>query len=167
MVKDIIPFTKNNLYREFFEEFYDFSDASNYKLTRGVSGVNPNITFPSKDLSVIQAGGLNVNNYTLTQLLLYAANYTVCLVMTLWLNRSFEMKLQQPAGRFRTKSIILRFSKTTKKLTLRASGSSSITITNSFNGKKVVLWLEENSNANIAKHQYQIIPQHLYKMHLH
>ena len=30
MVKEIIPFAKNNLYREYFEEFYDFSDASNY-----------------------------------------------------------------------------------------------------------------------------------------
>ena len=27
------PYTKNSVYREIFEEFYDFSDASNYKLT--------------------------------------------------------------------------------------------------------------------------------------
>lgn len=49
---------KNNLYRELFEDIYDFSDASNYKLTKGASGVtftgvNPNVTFSIKDLSVI------------------------------------------------------------------------------------------------------------------
>ena len=37
MVKDletkIAPYKKNNVYREIFEEFHDFSDASNYKLT--------------------------------------------------------------------------------------------------------------------------------------
>ena len=59
MVKEIIPFIKNNLYRKYFEEFYDFSDASNYKLTIGASGVtftgvNPNLTFQTtKELSVI------------------------------------------------------------------------------------------------------------------
>ena len=48
------PYTKNNVYREIFEEFYDLSDASNYKPTLGASGItftgiNPNITFPQKD----------------------------------------------------------------------------------------------------------------------
>ena len=51
MVKELFPLTQNNLYREYFEEFYDFSNASNYKITRGASGVtftgvNPNVTFP-------------------------------------------------------------------------------------------------------------------------
>lgn len=41
MVKELklLLHKKNNLYRELFEEIYDFSDASNYKLTKGVSGV--------------------------------------------------------------------------------------------------------------------------------
>ena len=65
MVKDIIPFTKNNLYGEFFEEIYDFSDVRNYKITIGASGVtftevNPNVSFPTKDLSVILHNGLRV-----------------------------------------------------------------------------------------------------------
>ena len=33
------PFTKNNVYTEIFEEFYDFSDASDHKLTTGVAGI--------------------------------------------------------------------------------------------------------------------------------
>ena len=53
MVKDIIPFTKNNLYRKLFEEFYRFSDSDKYKLVNGTSGiviisVNPNLSFASK-----------------------------------------------------------------------------------------------------------------------
>ena len=65
MVEDIIPFTKNNLYREFFEEIYVFSDVRNYKITIGASGVtftgvNPNVSFPTKDLSVILHNGLRV-----------------------------------------------------------------------------------------------------------
>ena len=56
MVKDLYPFTKNNVYRTFFEEFCDFSDASNYKLTMGASGItftgiNSNITFPQMNIA--------------------------------------------------------------------------------------------------------------------
>ena len=47
------PYTKNNVYGKIFEEFYDFSDVSNYKIKLGVSGVifigiNPNRTFLPK-----------------------------------------------------------------------------------------------------------------------
>ena len=57
MVKDfetkLGSYTKNNVKWERFDEFYDFSDASNCKLTLGASGItftgiNPNITFPQK-----------------------------------------------------------------------------------------------------------------------
>ena len=39
MVKEIHPFTTHNLYRKYFEEVFDFTDANNYGLTRGSSGV--------------------------------------------------------------------------------------------------------------------------------
>ena len=32
MVKDLYPYTKNNVYRKIFEEFYDLSDVSIYKI---------------------------------------------------------------------------------------------------------------------------------------
>ena len=57
MVKELIPFTKNSLYRKYFEEYYDFSDANIYGINIGSSGViinslKPNITLPpNKDLS--------------------------------------------------------------------------------------------------------------------
>ena len=92
MVKDIIPFTKNNLYRECFEEIYDFSYVRNYKITKGASGVtftgvNPNVSFPTKDLSVILHNGLRVKNYILN-LDACVVNFTLCIVMSLWLNRT-------------------------------------------------------------------------------
>ena len=51
MVKDIIPLTKNNLYREYFEEFYDFSDATNYNMNIGASGIT--FTGANPDLRVV------------------------------------------------------------------------------------------------------------------
>ena len=47
MVKELTPFTTNYIYRQYFEDFYDFTDATKYKLVTGSSGavftgVNPN-----------------------------------------------------------------------------------------------------------------------------
>ena len=39
MVKEIHPFTTHNLYRKYFEKVYDFTDANNYGLRGGLSGV--------------------------------------------------------------------------------------------------------------------------------
>ena len=39
MVKELTPHTVNNLYRKYFEEVFDFSDATNYGLNRSSSGV--------------------------------------------------------------------------------------------------------------------------------
>ena len=74
MVKDLEtklgPYTKNNVYREKFEELHDFSDASNYKLTLGASGItftgiNPNIPFPQMNIAKVQEGGLRLRNQPL------------------------------------------------------------------------------------------------------
>ena len=68
MVKELIPFTKNALYRKYFSDSYDFADADMYGINIGSSGViihslNLNITLPNKDLSDIRKDGLNVNGY--------------------------------------------------------------------------------------------------------
>ena len=53
-------FTINNLYRNYFEEFYNFTDADSYGINIGSSGViinsvKPNVTLPpNKDLSDIK-----------------------------------------------------------------------------------------------------------------
>ena len=97
MVKELYPFTKNNVYRTFFEEFCDFSDASNYKLTMGASGItftgiNPNITFPQMNIADVQEGRLRLKNQTLKLILSSGMDFTICVVMQLWLNRAMSMK---------------------------------------------------------------------------
>ena len=75
MVKDLetklSPHTKNNAYREIFEEFYDLSDASNYEIIPGISGIMisgilPNIYFPRMDTTNVLEGGLRLHNTTLS-----------------------------------------------------------------------------------------------------
>lgn len=142
MVKDIIPFTKNNLYGEFFEEIYDFSDVRNYKITIGASGVtftevNPNVSFPTKDLSIILHNGPRVKNYILN-LDASVVNFTLCIVISLWLNINVSIEGYMTTT---NKIVELKFDKTTNKLILNNLPRISITIPNSFSGKEVVLWL--------------------------
>ena len=72
MVKELIPHTVNNLYRKYFEEVFDFTDATNYELNRSSSGVvfnslvsitgNPtrNIGIPNRTIDDIKKEGLDV-----------------------------------------------------------------------------------------------------------
>ena len=155
MVKDLetklSPHTTNNAYREIFEEFYDLSDASNYKITIGVSGIMvsgilPNIYFPRMDIANIWEGGLRITNTTLSLELFSKRSFTLCVVMRLWLNRSFSIKTLMSNGAYEKPHLI--YDNTTKKLKLQTNGlgvgstnESSITLLNSFNSKRVVLWL--------------------------
>ena len=94
--KELAPYTANAFYRENFSEFYDFSDANLYKLTRGSSGVTytglkPDITFTTKYIGNIQVDGLKVNGYGLTVTVPHSPNFTMCVVMQFWRNRSFNL----------------------------------------------------------------------------
>ena len=155
MVKDLetklSPHTKNNAYREIFEEFYDLSDASNYKIIIGVSGIMvsgilPNIYFPRMDIANIWEGGLRITNTTLSLELFSKRSFTLCVVMRLWLNRSFSIKTLMSNGAYEKPHLI--YDKTTKKLKLQTNGlragstnETSITLLNSFDGKCVVFWI--------------------------
>ena len=82
------PHTTNNAYREIFEEFYDLSDASNYKIVQGISGIMvsgilPNIYFPRMDIANIWEGGLRIQNTTLSLELFSERSFTLCVVMQL------------------------------------------------------------------------------------
>ncbi|CAH3023414.1 unnamed protein product [Porites evermanni] len=73
LVKELTPHTKNSLYRLYFSEFYDFTDADLYGLSKGVSGVifnslKPNITLPNRDLTDITNYGINVKGYIVVKL---------------------------------------------------------------------------------------------------
>ena len=73
MVKELNPHTINDLYRNYFEEVYDFTNATNYKLSRSSSGIVFNYlssssgnTFrdmgiPNKTIDDIRKEGLNVS----------------------------------------------------------------------------------------------------------
>ena len=171
MVKDLdtklSPHTKINVYREIFEEFYDLSDASNYKIITGVSGIMvsgilPNIFFPRMDIANIWEGGVRLRNTTFSLKLFSKKSFTLCVVMQLWLNRSFSIKTLMSNEAYERPHLI--YDKTTKKLKLQTNGhgstnETSITLLNSFNGKRVVFWLTKKgtridvtAKASISNH---------------
>ena len=94
-LKELIPYTKNSLFREHFEEFYDLSDARNYNLNIGASGIvftgiKPNLTFRSvKDLSIVDTDGIRLQSNYFDLAVSNHPNYTICVVMKLWMNRNF------------------------------------------------------------------------------
>ena len=142
------------MYREYFEEFYDFSDTTNYNLNISASGVvftgiNPNLTFnTTKDLSIINTNGLRFQNNYFNVVIPNNPNFTICVIMNLWMNGNFNLFFI--AGSVSLN--VLSFNKITKELSLITSpGTRTITVPSIFNEKKIVLWITENSGANVIK----------------
>ena len=105
------PYTRNNVYREIFVEFYDFSDANNYKLTTGMSGItftgiNPNISFPQRTITHVQEGGLRLQSQTVDLTLFSRMSFTICVVMKLWLNRAMSIKTDINNGTYERPHLI-------------------------------------------------------------
>ena len=162
-IKSMNNYTINNLYRQYFEEFYDFSDASNYKQSTsssGVSfnGVNPNFIFPTKNIDRIKEGGLLVNGYGCTITVPHSRNFTICFVIKNPYTSSSSI-LRSWSLSFKLFSVVkntnqktqLEYDKRTNKLILTTNRGST-NITYSLNDKdKIVLWLTENSNFSITK----------------
>ena len=165
MVKDLetklSPYTKHNVYREIFEEFYDLSDASIYKLQTRPSGVVfigllPNIYFTNMTIANVWPGGLRIKNKTISLGLFGKKSFTLCVVMQLWLSRNMYIKTFMRGGADEKPHLI--YDKTTKKLKLQTNGlragstnETSITLLNSFNGKRVVFWLtKKGTGANLT-----------------
>ena len=163
MVDEISPFTKNYIYRKYFEDFFDLNDANIYVLNKSSSGVvfnslssitgnsARNITFPTKTIDNIKDGGLNINGYTISY---SSANkltsYTLCLVFTLWRNRNFNIT-KKDANSNQT-LLFLYYLNINNSLNLHVGNTiKKITIPSSFNGKKVVLWLTESINNHVTK----------------
>ena len=95
LVKELAPYTANALYRLYFSEFYDFTDADSYGINIGSSGViinslRPNIT-SNKDLSHIKKDGLDVNDYVVNFSPSHSSKSTFCIVFYHWRNRSFSV----------------------------------------------------------------------------
>ena len=162
-IKSMNNYTINNLYRQYFEEFYDFSDASNYKQSTsssGVSfnGVNSNFIIPTKNIDRIKEGGLLVNGYGCTITVPHSRNFTICFVIKNPYTSSSSI-LRSWSLSFKLFSVVkntnqktqLEYDKRTNKLILTTNRGST-NITYSLNDKdKIVLWLTENSNFSITK----------------
>ena len=163
MVKEIHPFTTHNLYRKYFEEVYDFTNAANYKLSRTSSGIVFNnlastsgntlsdMGIPNRTIDDIKKEGLDVTGYTISfSPPIGITKYTLCIVFYHWRNRNFSIKKKDSNSR----AILLNlaYSSSDNEVSLNVNKlKSSLTIPNDFNGKKIVLWLTENFNANITK----------------
>ena len=163
-ISGMAKFTINNLYRKYFEEVFDFTDASNYRLIRGASGVvlnslNSNsgdyaknlIISPNKTIDNIRKEGLNVNRYFLNfPATTGITKYTLCIVFYHWRNRSFRITKKD----FNSLQTLLNLSYSTSdnKASLEINKQkSSFTMLSDFNGKKIVLWLVEDFSQNITK----------------
>ena len=155
MVKELIPFTTNYVYRQYFEEFYDFTDANIYGLSSTSSGVVfnslvPNITFPNKHLVDIRKEGLNITNYTIN----FTpsgnfTNYTLCLVFYHWSKRDFALAKNDSQNRQGLLSVT--FSKVAGYLTLLSNNKRKFfSLPSSFDGKKIVLWLAESVDSIVT-----------------
>ena len=158
LVKEVAPFTKNALYRLYFSEVYDFANADSYGINIGSSGViinsvKPNITLPpNKDLDVIKKDGLRVNGYTLTfNPSNLTSNYTLCIVLTHWRNRNLYLKKIRRSDSKIITYVTYEIGGSEFALEVDRNVSTSFTSLNSFNGKKIVIWLTESFNSNVAK----------------
>ena len=156
IVKELIPFTKNALYRLYFSEFYDFADANSYGINIGSSGViinslKPNITLPpNKDLSEIRKDGLGVNGYDITFSPSHSSKSALCIVFYHWRNRNFSLTKYLSTNN----NILLKlnYDKTNNSVNLTVSKTTqSFSMPSSFNGQKIVLWLTENFDINVTK----------------
>ena len=156
MVKELIPFTKNALYRKYFSEFFDFADADMYGINIGSSGViinslKPNITLPpNKDLSEIKKDGLDVNGYDITFSPSHSSKSTLCIVFYHWRDRNFSLTKYISTNN----NILSKLNYDTRSFTVSLTVSKttqSFTMPSTFNGKKIVLWLTENFDTNVTK----------------
>ena len=148
MVKEIYPFSINNIYRKYFEEVYDFTDANNYGLSIGSSGIvfnslksisgNPtrDLSIPNRTIDDIKKDGLDVTTYLMTfNLPTGISKYTLCIVFYFWRNRDFSIRKKDPNGR----SILLNlfYSSRVNIVFLNVNRlRSRFTLPSSFNGKK-------------------------------
>lgn len=100
---------------------------------------------------------LHVDNYGLTTTVPHSQNYTIFLVMSFWRNRKTILISHFIGANINSitgggNDTKITYNKNTNIMSLISNrGTKTITIPSSFNGKKIVIWLTENSNANITK----------------
>ena len=164
MVKELIPLTKNYVYRQYFEKIYDFTDANSYGLSRGSSGIIINalnyynhnqglhgIVIPNRSISDIRKDGLNISNYTINiRLPPNFTNFTLCIVFYHWSNRDFALSKKNSDNNQALLSVT--FTKAAGYLTLLSNNKRDFfNLPSSFDGKKIVLWLAQSVDTIVTK----------------
>ena len=159
MVKEIIPFIKNNVYRKYFEVF-DFTDSDSYGVNIQSSDVtfdsissnsDSNVSFPNKTIDNIRKDGLNVNGFTITLTPTSGqTSYTLCFIFIIWRNRNFSIVKKDSNNNQILFNLFYLNSNNTLHLNIR-NVRKNITIPSSFNGKKIILWVGENINSSTTK----------------
>ena len=148
MVKELTPHTVNNLYRKYFEEVFDFTDATNYGLSRGSSGVvfnsldsitgNPlrDIGIPNRNIDDIKKEGLDVIGYNISfSPPIGVSKYTLCIVFYHWRNRKFSIKKRDSNSGFFLLDLYYNTLSRTINLVVNKV-RRQLTFPSSFNGKK-------------------------------
>ena len=154
-ISGMAKFTINNLYRNYFEEVFDFTDASNYGLVSGASGVVFNslisITLPNKTIDDIRENGLNVSGYNINfSPSSGVTKYTLFIVFNHWINRNFSLIKKNPSNS--NPLLKLNYDKTNKKVNLTIHrNTQNITMPSSFSGKKIVLYIAESFSEGVTK----------------
>ena len=159
MVKEIIPFTKNSVYRKYFEVF-DFTDSDSYGVNIQSSDVtfdsissnsDSNVSFPNKTIDNIRKDGLNVNGFTITLTPTSGqTSYTLCLIFVIWRNRNFSITKKDSNNNQILFNIFYLNSNNTLHLNIK-NVRKNIPIPSSFNGKKIILWVGENISSSTTK----------------
>ena len=150
MVKELNPHTINNLYREIFEEVYDFTNAANYKLNRTSSGIVFNylssnsgntlrdMGIPNRTIDDIKKEGLNVGGYNVS----FnppggITKYTLCVIFYHWRDRNFSIKKKD----INSAATLLNLNYTNKANTVNLvinNVRKQFTMIRDFNGKKLL-----------------------------
>ena len=156
-------FTINNLYRNYFEEVFYFTDASNYGLIRGASGVTfnslisisgdsaRNISIPNKTIDYIKKGGLDVSGYNINfSPSSGVSKYTLFIVFNHWRNRNFSLIKKNPSNS--NPLVKLNYDKTNNKVNLTIHRKTQgIAMPSSFSGKKIVIYIAESFSEGVTK----------------
>ena len=163
MVKEIHPFTTHNLYRKYFEEVYDFTNAANYKLSRTASGIVFNylastsgntlrdMGIPNKTIDDIKEEGLDITGYTISfSPSIGITKYTLCIVFYHWRNRKFSIKKRDLNSGINLLDLYYHTLGRTINLVVNKV-RRQLPFPSSFNGKKIVIWLAEDFSQNITK----------------
>ena len=162
-IEAMTKYTINILYKDIFEEIYDFTNGANYKLSSTASGIvfnylssssgnnSRDMSIPNKTIDNIKKEGLNIANYDInftppTGI----TKYTLCLIFYHWRNRNFSLTKKSSIQRITL--LNLRYSTRGNNVILTVNKQrDTLKMPNDFNGKKIVLWLTENFDANITK----------------